>query len=486
MKKIKYLTLTLILVLTLAITNVNAATGQTPSTITTKEKLLYYIYYYGGEATITGNTIKLTKDLELNQNITFGNNENIILDLNGHKINLGNGQIKILESAKNIKITDTSKTNNDYIKGTSDYTIYNASKNGNLTIESTTLQGNKTVIYSLQNSTTTINNSDIEIPSTTGENAIKVTNGTITLNNTKINITSSTNCIGLTLTDQNSKAIINSGQFILKNIAINNEKGTLIVNDGKFLSTNNYALKTNSNTTINGGSFYSNSTSGIQITNNANVLLNHLFASSSNNSAINIPQNQTINKYIAKTSTLTQESNKQIAIMSNPKSKSLKQATFTYDGKVKNPNVTITNYLNKKLTPGTDYKLVYQSGRKNVGNYFIQIIYLNNYKYLTPETLHFKINPKSTYITNLTRGKKTITLKLKKQTIQTTGYQITYSQNKNFKNSKIINIKNTNTKRTIKNLKSNKRYYIKVRTYKTIYGKMYYSTWSQAKSIIVK
>ena len=84
------------------------------------------------------------------------------------------------------------------------------------------------------------------------------------------------------------------------------------------------------------------------------------------------------------------------------------------------------------------------------------------------------------------KGKKSITLKIKKQAIQTTGYQITYSQNKNFKNSKTIKIKNTKTKATIKKLKSNKRYYIKVRTYKITQGKTYYSTWSKTKSIVVK
>ena len=73
MKKIKYL-LAIAFIFTLGIINVNAETGKTPETIQTKEELLYYIYYYGGTATITDNTIKLTKNLELNQDITFNNN----------------------------------------------------------------------------------------------------------------------------------------------------------------------------------------------------------------------------------------------------------------------------------------------------------------------------------------------------------------------------------------------------------------------------
>ena len=54
-----------------------------------------------------------------------------------------------------------------------------------------------------------------------------------------------------------------------------------------------------------------------------------------------------------------------------------------------------------------------------------------------------------------------------------------YSQNKNFKNSKT-------TKKTIKNLKAKKKYYTKVRTYKVINGKTYYSDWSKVKQVKTK
>ena len=34
-----------------------------------------------------------------------------------------------------------------------------------------------------------------------------------------------------------------------------------------------------------------------------------------------------------------------------------------------------------------------------------------------------------------------------------------------------------------KNLKAKKKYYIRVRTYKTVSGKKYYSTWSKTKTV---
>lgn len=64
------------------------------------------------------------------------------------------------------------------------------------------------------------------------------------------------------------------------------------------------------------------------------------------------------------------------------------------------------------------------------------------------------------------------------------GYQVKYSTSKNFKveRSKTKLVKNKN-KCTIKNLKINRTYYVKVRAYKKIGKKVYYSKWSD-KDII--
>lgn len=524
MKKIKYL-LAITFIFTLGIINVNAETGKTPGTIQTKEELLYYIYYYGGTATITDNTIKLTKNLELNQDITFNNNEALTLDLNGNGIYLGNNKIFILGASKNIKITDTSKKDTDYIKSESNFTIYNASKSGTITIENTriigggtkpavysyedsktniidsTIQGEKTVISTLKNSQVNITNSNVKIGNTSGETGIENTNGKVNITNSKITIIdASTNGIGIHSNTQNAVTTITNSTVTANKNAIFNEKGTLIINSGTFTSNSQHAVRTTENTTINGGTFISNTMAGLQILENANnIVLNEgIFKTNSNTiGGIAIPQQNNIDTYISKTSTInnketitkngltfTKEQN--VIIVSTPKTKSLSTKTYTYNNKVRTPEVKIINNLGRTLIKDKDYKLNYQQGRKNVGTYYTEIIYLNNYKNLNNEKLYFTINPKSTYITSLKKGKKNITLKIKKQKSQTTGYQITYSQNKNFKNSKTIKLKNTKNKKTIKKLKSKKRYYIKVRTYKITQGKTYYSTWSKTKSIVVK
>ena len=62
------------------------------------------------------------------------------------------------------------------------------------------------------------------------------------------------------------------------------------------------------------------------------------------------------------------------------------------------------------------------------------------------------------------------------------GYQMQYSLKSNYKNAKTVKIANANTKsKTVKGLKSGKTYYVRIRAYKKINGKMQYSAWSKAK-----
>lgn len=67
-----------------------------------------------------------------------------------------------------------------------------------------------------------------------------------------------------------------------------------------------------------------------------------------------------------------------------------------------------------------------------------------------------------------------------------TGYQITYATNKNFKSAKTKYVSAKYGSATIKNLAKNKRYYVRVRAYKTINGKRYMGLGSSVKSVKVK
>lgn len=97
------------------------------------------------------------------------------------------------------------------------------------------------------------------------------------------------------------------------------------------------------------------------------------------------------------------------------------------------------------------------------------------------------VKPKKTLIKKLSKGKKKFTVTWAKVS-GVKGYQIQYSSNKKFKkNNKSVTVtKQKTTKATVKKLKSKKKYYVRVRTYKTVNGKKIYSSWSKVKSVKTK
>lgn len=156
----------------------------------------------------------------------------------------------------------------------------------------------------------------------------------------------------------------------------------------------------------------------------------------------------------------------------------------TYTGKTISQNITLKDG-DIILKNGIDYILRYKNNKK-IGIATITIIGKENYEGAIEKT--FKILPKGTSVSKLTKGKKKISIKWKKQKTETTGYEIQYSTDSNFKNkNKIVNIKkNKTTSYTISKLKSKTKYYLRIRTYKKVNGKKYYSYWSKVKSIKIK
>lgn len=97
------------------------------------------------------------------------------------------------------------------------------------------------------------------------------------------------------------------------------------------------------------------------------------------------------------------------------------------------------------------------------------------------------VKPKKTSIKKLSKGKKKFTITWAKVS-GVKGYQIQYSSDKKFKkNNKSVTVtKQKTTKATVKKLKSKKKYYVRVRTYKTVNSKKIYSSWSKVKSVKTK
>ena len=153
----------------------------------------------------------------------------------------------------------------------------------------------------------------------------------------------------------------------------------------------------------------------------------------------------------------------------------------TYSGKKLYQSLTVKNGK-KTLVKNTDYVLSYKNNVK-VGTATVTITGKGSYKDSVKKT--FKINPKGTSISKLTKPKtKQIKVTWKKQTTQTTGYQLRYTVDGTKKYSTVSN--NKTTVKTLKNLKKNKKYYVRIRTYKLVNGKKYYSAWSKSKIITTK
>lgn len=154
----------------------------------------------------------------------------------------------------------------------------------------------------------------------------------------------------------------------------------------------------------------------------------------------------------------------------------------TYTGSAIKPTPTV-KVGGKTLKKGTDYTLSYKNN-KSTGVATITITGKGNYK--GTKTVKFYIVPKKIAVRGLT-SPKTKTIKLtwtKNSTV--TGYQIQYSTSSKFTNATTVWVKSyKKTSATITKLKAKKKYYVRIRGYKTVSGTKKYGAWA-TKSIKTK
>ena len=105
----------------------------------------------------------------------------------------------------------------------------------------------------------------------------------------------------------------------------------------------------------------------------------------------------------------------------------------------------------------------------------------------TTKQVTVTVNPAGVKLTSVKNDKgKKLKAYWKKNT-KVTGYQVQYSTSSKFKSAKTVTVKGyKNTSTTITKLTKNKKYYVRVRTYKTVSKTNYYSGWSGAKSVTIK
>ncbi len=125
---------------------------------------------------------------------------------------------------------------------------------------------------------------------------------------------------------------------------------------------------------------------------------------------------------------------------------------------------------------------------KSIGRAYITISSSENGVYNKAiKKVLITVTPKSVSKVDVKLSKnKKAKISWRKQT-KITGYVVSYSTSKNFKNAKNIKVKGANKKSyTISKLTSKKTYYVRVRAYKKVNGKNIYGSWSSVKKISIK
>lgn len=156
---------------------------------------------------------------------------------------------------------------------------------------------------------------------------------------------------------------------------------------------------------------------------------------------------------------------------------------IVYNGAAKKPAITVKDPAGKVIS--SKYYTVTWKNNKNVGTASATVTLKG--KYAGTVTKTFKILPKATALSGVSALSKGFRVNWRAQTSQTTGYQVQYYVNKSFKNPVTKTVASYKTRTlTVKKLRAGKRYYVRIRTYRTVGGKKYYSAWSKAKAVTTR
>ncbi|MDO4306690.1 MAG: leucine-rich repeat protein, partial [Eubacteriales bacterium] len=163
---------------------------------------------------------------------------------------------------------------------------------------------------------------------------------------------------------------------------------------------------------------------------------------------------------------------------------SAKAQTFSIGAKRKGTGKLTYSSNNSKVAVNSSGKITVKAKFIGKATITIKVAASSVYK-AAAKKITVTVNPTKTALSSISnvKGKK-ITVKWKKNTAGT-GYQIQYSTSKTFASgNKTVNVaKNSAASKTITGLSKGKTYYVRIRTYKTVSGKKYYSGWSAAKSV---
>lgn len=161
----------------------------------------------------------------------------------------------------------------------------------------------------------------------------------------------------------------------------------------------------------------------------------------------------------------------------------LSYCNTVYNGKEHYPDLTVTKKDGTVLEQGTDYDISYSGDGKQVGRYYISVKLKNGY--IGEKSIEFTVKPKGVSSVSVSALLGGFSASWDKQTDNTAGYELQYSQNSNFSSAKTVSVgKNTTNSQKVTGLSRNKTYYVRVRTYRFASdGMKICSDYTSAKSV---
>lgn len=421
----------------------------------------------------TSNTITSPKSngFSIQGNATVTNlNSNTITTPSGNAIYIDGAKVG---NAKSNQITSPVQ-NGFSIKNGSTVTTLSSNK-----ISKPTGNG----IYVIGSTIKTLKSNKISSPKGNGM-SIRESSAVTTLSKNKV---TSSSANGIYITDSTvASAKSNTISSSKKNgFSIASSTVTFDSNEVTACSEQGFFISAGSTATITGNSIHDNLKCGIMFKGSTGTVTGNTF---SNNTKYDLYAAEGSKNIVFKDNTSNKASTSQAkadATSSIKMTTALTASQFkiasskAYTGKQIKPAITTS------LTKNTDYTVSYGTNiSTGVGTVKIK----GKGNYTGTITLKFNIVPKKATLSGVTAGKKQFSAKWKKDA-QGTGYQLSYSTSSKFTSSTTVTSTITSNKtvsKVVKSLKANKKYYVRIRTYKTISGKKCYGAWSAVKTVTTK
>jgi len=157
----------------------------------------------------------------------------------------------------------------------------------------------------------------------------------------------------------------------------------------------------------------------------------------------------------------------------------VKDVAFT-GKKLKKPSVKVV-WGDTKLERGEDYSLKYDKKTREIGLYLLTV--KGKGRFTGSVKVPFYVVPKASEYARLLGSEKQAA-KAWKLLENIEGFQIEYSRNKDFSDSKKAKIREPkDLAKVLSKLKAGKKYYLRVRLFATVKKKHYYSEWSEVNTV---